>query len=188
MGVQEVSLTAGCSIGGTPSPSASPIYYPTYNPTGSSPPIGVTSSPTPSPSESPSSPVSTWAPSTIPTKNPIAQNGCTAVPQDQLPAGHWATTDEQCQLCESGSHPWWPCDTNLCNCSGSPTPPAPPVQDPTPTPVNSPSAPNPNCEAYSNQCSATNPCANGLCCSQWGYCGSSAGYCGDCCQSGNCWS
>nr|GME20164.1 antifungal protein [Ipomoea batatas] len=26
-------------------------------------------------------------------------------------------------------------------------------------------------------------CANGLCCSQWGYCGSTASYCGAGCQS-----
>merc|ERR1740121_725466 len=184
--VGEVSLTAGCSAGGTLSPSASPTHSPSYNPTGSSPPTGITSSPTPSPSASSSSLAPTEF-SPTPTKSPTAQKHCVAVTQDQLLEGQWATTDQQCELCEGGSHHWWPCDTNLCDCSDSPAPPAPPVQDPTPAPVNSPSAPNPNCEAHSNQCSATNPCANGLCCSQWGYCGSAAGYCGDCCQSGNCW-
>jgi hypothetical protein len=190
--VQEVSLTAGCSVGGTPSQSAPPTYYPTYNPTGSSVPSGsgATSTPTVSPSQSTSSSSPTKSPSVFPTKSPVTPNGCVAVPQDQLPEDSWATTDEKCKLCESGTHPWWPCDTNLCDCSGSPappTPPTPPVQGPTPAPVNSPTAPNPNCQAHSNQCSATNPCDNGLCCSQWGYCGSSRGYCGDCCQSGNCW-
>merc|ERR1712194_862021 len=85
--VQEVSLNAGCSSGGTPSPSASPTDYPTYNPTGSSPPSGVTSSPTLSPSKSPSSSSPTKAPTIFPTKSPISQSSCVAVPQDQLPAG-----------------------------------------------------------------------------------------------------
>lgn len=43
-----------------------------------------------------------------------------------------------------------------------------------------------NCPAESNECSATNPCANGLCCSHDGYCGFTFDYCGHCCQSGNC--
>jgi len=42
------------------------------------------------------------------------------------------------------------------------------------------------CLAMDGQCSATNPCADGLCCSQWGSCGAGAIYCGLCCQGGNC--
>ena len=53
--------------------------------------------------------------------------------------------------------------------------------------ITSTNTPNPNCLAQSARCSANNPCADGLCCSQWGHCGTSAAYCGNCCQSGNCW-
>jgi len=35
------------------------------------------------------------------------------------------------------------------------------------------------------QCSASAPCAGGLCCSQWGYCGTTTDYCGSGCQA-NC--
>merc|ERR1712194_24532 len=120
--VQEVSLTAGCSVGGTPPPSASPTegsHYPTYSPTSSDAPTGEISSPTSSPSQSPSISSPAKSPSTVPTKSPFTLN--------------------------------------------------------------------PNCAAHSNSCSATNPCPNGGCCSQWGYCGTSEPYCGDCCQSGHCW-
>merc|ERR1712087_540388 len=220
--VQEVSLTAGCSVEGTPSPSASQSGgSPSFSPTGSSTSIRVTASPTVSPIKSPSSssptksasalpsappigsptynptgvsaPDVTYAPTLSPSKRPSSASPtksassirCVAIPQDRLPAGSWATTDEQCEKCESGDHPWWPCDADLCDCGGDAAPPANPV--PAPAPVDPVPAPNPNCQARSNTCSATNPCANGLCCSQWGYCGSTAGYCGDCCQGENCW-
>ncbi len=39
--------------------------------------------------------------------------------------------------------------------------------------------------AYSNTCSATSPCANGACCSQWGSCGYGPDFCGEKCLS-NC--
>jgi len=42
-----------------------------------------------------------------------------------------------------------------------------------------------NCAASAAVCGPNVPCADGLCCSQWGYCGSSPEYCGDCCQN-NC--
>merc|ERR1711966_2473 len=177
--VQEVSLTAGCSVGGTPPPSTSQAGgTPSFSPTSLSTSTRVTASPTPSPTKSPSS--------ASPTKPP-APNHCVAIPQDRLPEGSWATTDEECAKCESGDHPWWPCDADLCDCGGDAVPPAPPVPVPAPAPVSPAPAPNSNCQARSNTCSATNPCANGLCCSQWGYCGSTAGYCGDCCQGANCW-
>merc|ERR1712085_85873 len=75
--VQEVSLTAGCSVGGTPPPSASPTEgspYPTYTPTSSDAPTGEISSPTFSPSQSPSISSPTKSPSTFPTKSPITLN------------------------------------------------------------------------------------------------------------------
>merc|ERR1719203_2614165 len=194
--VQEVSLTAGCSVGGTPSPSASPSKYPTYNPTSSRAPIGVTSSPTNFPTKIPSTPSPTKSPSSSPTKRPVIPNPNCAAHSNSCSAtnpcpnggccsqwGYCGTSEAYCgDCCQSG------------NCLASP--PTPPVSQPTKAPSKLPTttvttttstATNPNCNANSNQCSATNPCANGLCCSQWGYCGSSAGYCGDCCQSGNCW-
>ena len=42
-----------------------------------------------------------------------------------------------------------------------------------------------NCANLSALCGPGNPCANGACCSQWGFCGLTDGYCGVCCQS-NC--
>merc|ERR1712194_68369 len=193
--VQEVSLTAGCSVGGTPSLSASPTKYPTDNPTSSRAPIGVTSSPTHSPSRALSTSSPTKSPSPFPTKSPITANPNCAARSNSCSAtnpcpnggccsqwGYCGTSAPYCgDCCQSG------------NCWASP--PTPPVSQPTPPVPTTTStvasttvqAPNPNCKANSNQCSATNPCPDGLCCSQWGYCGSSEGYCGDCCQSGNCW-
>jgi hypothetical protein len=37
-----------------------------------------------------------------------------------------------------------------------------------------------------DECSSTNPCANNLCCSGYGYCGSDSDSCGDGCISGSC--
>ena len=54
-------------------------------------------------------------------------------------------------------------------------------------PVKATTAPQPTCATDTNSCGPNNPCANGLCCSQWGYCGLDAAYCGECCQNGACW-
>jgi hypothetical protein len=43
-----------------------------------------------------------------------------------------------------------------------------------------------NCATYTGVCGREKLCANGMCCSQWGYCGTGDAYCGTCCQSGNC--
>uniref|UniRef100_A0A6V2LNC7 Uncharacterized protein n=1 Tax=Ditylum brightwellii TaxID=49249 RepID=A0A6V2LNC7_9STRA len=64
--------------------------------------------------------------------------------------------------------------------SPAPSPPPPPPTTPPPTQPSS-------CAAVSGACGPGNPCAGGLCCSQWGYCGSTEAYCGECCQS-DCWS
>ena len=71
--------------------------------------------------------------------------GCVAIPQDELPEGSWATTDAECAKCNDGTHVWWPCDTNLCDCSGDgPAPPAPtPPIDPTPPTPPTPTPPTP---------------------------------------------
>mmetsp|Transcript_18953 Transcript_18953/g.30637 ORF Transcript_18953/g.30637 Transcript_18953/m.30637 type:complete len:181 (-) Transcript_18953:283-825(-) len=144
--VGEVRLTAGCSVGGSPSP--------TYNPTNSKAPIGIyspTISPTPSPSKLPSTKQTnkpTTSPSASPTNSPIKI----------------ATTTS----------------TTTANTGAT-------ITTTTTTTSASSTTPNQNCSMHSNQCSATNPCPNGGCCSQWGYCGTSAPYCGYCCQSGNCW-
>jgi len=204
--VQEVSLTAGCSVGGTPPPSASPTEgspYPTYSPTSSDAPTGEISSPTFSPSQSPSISSPTKSPSTFPTKSPITLNPNCAAHSNSCSAtnpcpnggccsqwGYCGTSAPYCGDCCQSGHCWA-------------SPPTSPASQPTTAPSKFPTVPlttttstvtstttntpNPNCHAHSNQCSATNPCDNGLCCSQWGYCGSSAGYCEDCCQSGNCW-
>merc|ERR1712194_803348 len=204
--VQEVSLTAGCSVGGTPPPSASPTegsQYPTYSPTSSDAPTGEISSPTSSPSQSPSISSPAKSPSTVPTKSPFTLNPNCAAHSNSCSAtnpcpnggccsqwGYCGTSEPYCGDCCQSGHCWA-------------SPPTSPASQPTTAPSKFPTAPlttttstvtsttidapNPNCQAHSNQCSATNPCNNGLCCSQWGYCGSSAGYCEDCCQSGNCW-
>ena len=186
--VQEVSLTAGCSVGGTPSPSLpSNPTSPTKSPTES--PVGTTTT---------TSTTVTTTSTTTATPNPncaARSNSCSATNPcgNGLCCSQWGycgTSEAYCgDCCQSG------------NCWGSP--PTSPVSSPTPAPSKSPTAPvtttvatvtttstgatNPVCQAHSNQCSATNPCDDGLCCSQWGYCGTSEGYCGDCCQSGNCW-
>ncbi|KAJ1927488.1 hypothetical protein IWQ60_002875 [Tieghemiomyces parasiticus] len=40
--------------------------------------------------------------------------------------------------------------------------------------------------AAQGQCSASSPCAAGLCCSQYGYCGTGSDFCGTGCQGGAC--
>ena len=55
------------------------------------------------------------------------------------------------------------------------------------TTTSSSSATSATCAADSQTCGPNNPCADGLCCSQWGYCGSDEAYCGACCQNGPCW-
>ena len=74
-----------CNGGGNnnppvPSPTAAPIPSPT-------------SAPVPSPSSS----------------NNNSNNNCSAIPQNELPSGSWATSNEQCNKCAEG-YPWWPCD------------------------------------------------------------------------------
>ena len=69
-----------------------------------------------------SSPVSspTRSPVNLPTSTIVAGSDCTAIPQEELPSGTWATTVEYCALCETGNgHPWWPCDVQnppICRC------------------------------------------------------------------------
>ncbi|KAL3801996.1 hypothetical protein HJC23_010340 [Cyclotella cryptica] len=41
------------------------------------------------------------------------------------------------------------------------------------------------CATDTAMCGPGLPCANGMCCSQWGYCGTTEDYCGTCCQN-NC--
>ena len=62
----------------------------------------------------------------------------------------------------------------------------------TTTTTTTPRTQNPNCPNRSGSglgsCGPDKPCANGACCSQWGFCGLSAEYCGACCQNGPCFS
>ena len=44
---------------------------------------------------------------------------CLAIPQSDLPSGLWATQDQQCKKCESGSTTWWPCNLNPPLCHGN---------------------------------------------------------------------
>jgi len=124
---------AGPTCGpGTPTPpsTTSPISSPF-------------STPSTSPISSPVPPSSVSSPS-----NPSAGTVvCTATPQNQLPDGEWATTDEQCEKCGDG-YQWWPCDSDLCQCSpmiptspSEPTPVSSPVSTPTTSPVSSPVSP-----------------------------------------------
>ena len=48
------------------------------------------------------------------------------------------------------------------------------------------SANSSNCASHTATCGRDKPCADGMCCSQWGYCGTGDAYCGACCQNGNC--
>jgi len=92
--------------------------------------------------------------------------------------GYCGTGDAYCgACCQSG-------------CPGGPTPATSSPVTPAPTaPTNNPPTNNPpsSCPAVSAACGPGNPCAEGLCCSQWGYCGTDSAYCGSCCQSGPCW-
>ena len=59
-----------------------------------------------------------------------------------------------------------------------------PTPSPPPPTVAPPTAPT-SCPNSNNVCGPGNPCADGACCSPWGYCGTTEAYCGECCQS-NC--
>jgi len=87
-----------CSPTNTMSPSVpAPVYSPVSMPS---------VSPVSSPVSAPSSPIQ-------------SEIICTAVPQNELPTGAWATTDNQCGKCADG-YQWWPCDTtspSLCDCT-----------------------------------------------------------------------
>jgi hypothetical protein len=111
-------------------PTSSPVNPPTrahanpltrypVNPPTSSPVNPPTSFPVNPPTSSPAS-SSTSSPVNLPTSTIVAGSDCTAIPQEELPSGSWATTVEYCVLCETGnSHPWWPCDVQnppLCRC------------------------------------------------------------------------
>ena len=50
-------------------------------------------------------------------------NSCVAIPQNELPSGSWATTNEQCAQCSTG-YAYWPCQVtpSLCRCSDAPIP------------------------------------------------------------------
>ena len=68
---------------------------------------------------------------------------CVAIPQDELPEGSWATTDEDCAVCASGTVTWWPCNVDLCRCGNdAPAPPTSPAAlapvNPAPTPTTPP--------------------------------------------------
>jgi len=91
-----------------------------------SPGVGPLSLPSSEPSRSPSMGPSVHSPSvgylslpsSIPSK--ITSMGssvtaCTAIPQEDLPLGSWATTDNECKKCTDGYN-WWPCNRFLCAC------------------------------------------------------------------------
>ena len=86
------------------------------------------------------SPVSQPPSTPVPT---LTSNGssCTAIPQNQLPNGSWATSDDQCATCATGNI-WWPCNLNppLCQC-GTSSPTSPPTGLPTQLPTPVPTAP-----------------------------------------------
>ena len=60
----------------------------------------------------------------------------------------------------------------------------------TTTTTTPPRTQDPNCPNQSGSgwgsCGPDKPCADGACCSQWGYCGLSNDFCGTCCQNGLC--
>ena len=47
---------------------------------------------------------------TTPTNTILSGPYCVPIPQDELPAGTYATIEAFCDLCENGTHFWWPCD------------------------------------------------------------------------------
>mmetsp|Transcript_17521 Transcript_17521/g.17662 ORF Transcript_17521/g.17662 Transcript_17521/m.17662 type:complete len:286 (+) Transcript_17521:267-1124(+) len=77
-------------------------------------------SPTPAPFPTPA-PQPIVTPTLSPIISPTDGNSCVAIPQNQLPAGKYATTDSNCAPCSTGQA-YWPCDTpavfwGLCRCS-----------------------------------------------------------------------
>ena len=100
------------------------------------------SSPVSTPSSPPTLPPVLSPPESLPSDPSSGSVVCTAIPQNQLPDGQWATTDERCQKCGDG-YQWWPCDTDpaLCRCNPvNPTSPSvtDPLSSPTSTPTVSP--------------------------------------------------
>lgn len=85
--------------------------------------------------------------------------------------GYCGTSPEYCGLgCQSK------CDNTQINQGPVTQAPVIPVTTMEPPKCADTSLPN-------TKCSATNPCCNGQCCSQYGYCGSTFEYCGTGCQS-----
>jgi len=81
---------------------------------------------------------------------------------------------------------WGYCGKTSAHCSGSspspptPIPPTPPTPNPTPPPI-SPNPPPTPPSGGSGTCGGGSRgdgvCADGLCCSQWGYCGNTSAHC-----------
>eukprot|EP00804_Cyclotella_cryptica_P013618 CCRYP_012959-RA/>CCRYP_012959-RA protein AED:0.23 eAED:0.23 QI:79/1/1/1/1/1/5/123/765 len=95
--------------------------------------------------------------------------------------GYCGTGDAYCGACCQSGCPSSPTTPVTSSPTNRVTPaPTPPTNNP---PTYSPPS---SCPAFSAACGPGNPCAGGLCCSQWGYCGTDVAYCGECCQS-NCW-
>jgi len=76
-------------------------------------PDNFTRSPTGTPTKNP-----TNSPTTTP---PTFANGeCTAIPQNSLPNGSWATNNHQCGECKPpDAVDWWPCNTHPPLCEGN---------------------------------------------------------------------
>merc|ERR1712003_575386 len=52
--------------------------------------------------------------------NAPTPNSCTAIPQERLPKGSWATTDTNCGKCEPPNNvKWYPCNKNPPICEGN---------------------------------------------------------------------
>lgn len=63
----------------------------------------------------------TTAPTGAPTRAP--SDKCTAIPQNDLPSGSWATNDSNCAQCaknrQGGAATWWPCNQKPYLCEGN---------------------------------------------------------------------
>jgi len=96
-----------------------------------------------------------------------SSESCTAIPQEQLPTGSWATTDSECTKCGTG-YKFWPCNKEppICNCDDAETaiPHPIPTQSPTirssPSPTQSPtisSSPSPTRSARPSTVPSASP-------------------------------
>jgi len=57
---------------------------------------------------------------TTPTNDILSGPDCVPIAQDDLPPGTYATSEAFCDLCETGTHLWWPCDVvdpPICRCN-----------------------------------------------------------------------